>query len=61
VPYGAGVQTIVYNPDKVDIEITGYADLWHESLRDSVGTIANYRVINGMALKVLGESYNTRT
>ena len=59
VPYGAGVQTIVYNPDKVDIEITGYADLWHESLRDSVGTIANYRVINGMALKVLGESYNT--
>jgi spermidine/putrescine transport system substrate-binding protein len=59
VPYGAGVQTIVYDPNNVDIEITGYADLWHESLRDSVGTIANYRVINGMALKVLGESYNT--
>jgi spermidine/putrescine transport system substrate-binding protein len=49
----------VYNPDAVEIEITGYSDLWHESLRDSVGTIANYRVINGMALKVLGESYNT--
>ena len=25
VPYGAGVQTIVYNPDLVDIEISGYA------------------------------------
>lgn len=59
VPYGAGVQTIVYNPDEVKIEITGYADLWDESLKDSLGTIANHRVINGMALKVLGESYNT--
>ena len=27
VPYGAGVQTIVYDPDLVDIEIKGYADL----------------------------------
>ncbi len=59
VPYGAGVQTIVYNPDAVDIEITGYADLWDASLGDNIGIIANYRVINGMALKVLGESYNT--
>lgn len=59
VPYGAGVQTIVYNPDAVQIEIDGYEDLWDPSLKDSVGTIANYRVINGMALKVLGESYNT--
>ena len=60
VPYGAGVQTIVYNPDKVSIDITGYADLWDKSLVNSVGIIANYRVINGMALKVLGESYNTK-
>jgi len=59
VPYGAGVQTIVYNPDKVTIDIKGYEDLWDPSLEDSIGTIANYRVINGMALKVLGESYNT--
>jgi spermidine/putrescine transport system substrate-binding protein len=59
VPYGAGVQTIVYNPDAVQKDITGYSDLWDPSLKDSVGTIANYRVINGMALKVLGESYNT--
>lgn len=58
VPYGAGVQTIVYNPDQVAIEINGYADLWDASLEDSLGMIGNYRVINGMALKVMGESYN---
>lgn len=59
VPYGAGVQTIVYNTDLVQKEITGYADLWDSSLQGSVGMIDNYRVVNGMALKVLGESYNT--
>jgi spermidine/putrescine transport system substrate-binding protein len=59
VPYGAGVQTIVYDPSLVKIDIKGYADLFDPSLKDSVGTIANYRVINGLALKVLGESYNT--
>jgi spermidine/putrescine-binding protein len=59
VPYGAGVQTIVYDPSRVKLRISGYADLWDPGLRNSVGTIENYRVINGMALKVLGKSYNT--
>jgi spermidine/putrescine-binding protein len=59
VPYGAGVQTIVYDPARVAISIKGYADLWDPSLADNVGLIENYRVINGLALKVLGESYNT--
>lgn len=59
VPYGAGVQTIVYNPAYTDVEIKGYADLFDASLADSVGLIANYRVINGIGLKILGESYNT--
>jgi spermidine/putrescine-binding protein len=59
VPYGAGVQTIVYDPERVGITIGGYADLWDPSLADSVGLIENHRVINGLALKVLGESYNT--
>lgn len=58
VPYGAGVQTIVYDPAVVKTEIKGYADLWDASLKDSLGLSANYRVINGMALKVMGESYN---
>lgn len=59
VPYGAGVQTIVYDPSVVDVDIQGYADLWDASLEDNVGIIGSFRVINGMALKVLGESYNT--
>ena len=59
VPYGAGVQTIVYDPSAVDVEIKGYADLWDASLEDNLGIIDNFRVVNGMALKVLGESYNT--
>jgi spermidine/putrescine-binding protein len=59
VPYGAGVQTIVYDPARVSIPIGGYGDLWDSSLADSLGIIENYRVINGMALKVLGQSYNT--
>ena len=58
-PYGAGVQTIMYNPAAVGIGIGGYADLWDPSLSDQVGVIANFRVINGMALKVNGQSYNT--
>lgn len=58
VPYGAGVQTIVYNPAKISLDIRGYADLWDASLTDQVGIISNYRVINGMALKTMGESYN---
>ncbi len=59
VPYGAGVQTIVYNPADVSVDIKGYADLWDPTLEDKIGIIANYRVINGMGLKVMGESYNT--
>jgi len=59
VPYGAGVTTIVYDPRRVNIPISGLTDLWHPSLRNNIGIIGNYRVINGMALKVHGRSYNT--
>ena len=41
VPYGAGVQTIVYNPDLVDIEINGYEDLWDAALESSLGITSN--------------------
>jgi spermidine/putrescine-binding protein len=58
VPYGAGVQTIVYDPALVTKKIGGYKDLWDSSLRGSLGVTANPRVINGLALKVLGKSYN---
>lgn len=59
VPYGAGVMSIIYDPSAVDMEITSYADLWDPSLKDNLGLIANSRVVTGMALKMMGESYNT--
>lgn len=59
VPFGAGVQTIVYNPEVIKKDIKSYADLWDASLKDNIAIVGNYRVINGMALKVLGKSYNT--
>jgi spermidine/putrescine-binding protein len=59
IPYGAGVQTIVYNPEKVRIPIRGYFDLWHPILVRRIGIIDNFRIVNGIALKVMGQSYNT--
>ncbi|MDR0861549.1 MAG: spermidine/putrescine ABC transporter substrate-binding protein [Oscillospiraceae bacterium] len=59
IPYGAGVQTIVYDPSLTSIDIKGYADLLDPSLKNNVGVIANYRVIDGLALKINGYSYNT--
>jgi len=59
IPYGAGVQTIVYDPEKINFKIDRYLDLWHPDLAQRVGIIDNFRVINGMALKVMGHSYNT--
>lgn len=59
VPYGAGIPLIVYDPALTDVEITGYADLWNPALEDNVAITANYRVINGVTLKTMGESMNT--
>ena len=59
VPYGAGVQTIAYDPTAVSVPVNGYADLWDPSFADSLAITANYRVMIGMALKRLGYSYNT--
>jgi spermidine/putrescine-binding protein len=58
VPYGAGVQTIVYDPSEISAAITGFKDLWNSALRGRLGVTANPRVINGLALKVMGKSYN---
>lgn len=59
VPYAAGIPLIVYNPETTDVEITGYEDLWNPALEDNVALIGNYRVINGITLKTMGESFNT--
>ena len=49
---------IVYDPEMVDIDIKGYADLWDPSLEDSIALVANYRVINGITNLMLGKSMN---
>ncbi|MDR2631982.1 MAG: spermidine/putrescine ABC transporter substrate-binding protein [Spirochaetaceae bacterium] len=59
VPYGAGIQTIVYDPAKVNLNIKGFSDLWNNALRGRLGITANYRVITGNVLKSMGKSYNT--
>ena len=58
VPYGVGIPLIVYDPKKVDFEIKGYEDLWNEKLKKNVAVIGSHRVMNGIALKTLGESFN---
>ncbi len=59
VNYGAGIPLLVYDPNAIDFEITGYQDLWNEELNDSIALIANNRVITGMVLLSMGESMNT--
>lgn len=59
IPHGAGVPVIVYDPNAVDVEIKSYADLWNPAFEDNVALIGNYRVINGITLKTMGESFNT--
>lgn len=59
VPYMSGTPLIVYNPDYVDIEITGYESLWDESLKDSVVVMDDARNIIGITLKTMGQSFNT--
>ena len=59
VPYGAGIPLIVYDKDAVGFEIKSYEDLWNSALEDNIAIIGNYRVIDGIALKTLGESFNT--
>jgi len=61
VPYGAGIMQIAYNPDKVDLDIKGYADLFDESLEGRVGVVGNNRVVTGVILKMLGYSMNTES
>lgn len=59
VPYGSGIPLILYDRDAVGFEITSYEDLWNPALENNLALISNYRVINGIALKTMGESYNT--
>lgn len=60
VPLGAGIPLIVYDKEAVGFEMKGYQDLWDEALNDNISIVGNYRVVDGIALKTLGESFNTQ-
>ena len=59
IPYVAGTPLIVYNPDKVTCEITGYNSLWDESLKDQLVVMDHMRNVIGFTMKSLGYSLNT--
>lgn len=58
VPCGAGIMEIIYKPSATGFELKGYTDLWDNRLAGKVGIIANPRVINGIVLKLNGQSFN---
>lgn len=58
IPHGAGIPLIVYDPEQVDFEITGYEDLWNSKLEDKIATIASYRAVEGMVLLTMEKSMN---
>ena len=58
IPYSGGSPLIVYDPAKVDFEITGYEDFWNESLKDSLAIMGDARMVVGLTLKTMGKSFN---
>ena len=59
IPYTVGSPMIVYNPDKVEGEITSFNDLWDPQFEDSLCLLDDARVMTAAVLKTLGYSYNT--
>lgn len=59
VAFAAGSPAIVYDPEKVEGEITSFADLWDEQFADALCMVDDARVMIGETLKMLGYSYNT--
>lgn len=60
IAYTNTVPLIVYNPDKIDFEVTGLADLWREEFKSNLSIIAELRSVIGMAEKKLGLSLNEK-
>ena len=58
IPYSGGSPLIVYDPAKVDFEITGYEDFWNESLKASLAIMGDARMVVGLTLKTMGKSFN---
>lgn len=58
VPYSAGTPLIIYDPARVDVEITGYESLWDPALADSIVMMDDARNVIGITLRTLGLSMN---
>ena len=58
VPYQGGVAAIAVNTSVVKKEITGYADLFDPSLKNSLVVLDDYRAVIGMTARSLGYSMN---
>ena len=58
VPYGAGIQAIVYSPERVGFEIKSFDDLLDPRLKDRIGLVNVARFIYGASLLEDGESVN---
>ena len=58
IPHANSVPALVYDPDAVDFEVKGFADLWKEDFKNNIAVIGEWRGVIGMAQKKLGYSYN---
>lgn len=54
VPYMGGAGAIAVNTDKVDKDITSYADLFDPALEDELVVLDDFRAVIGMTSKSLG-------
>ena len=58
IPYGAGIQAIVYSPERTGFEIRSFDDLLNPALKGRIGVVNNARFIYGASLLEDGESVN---
>lgn len=58
VPYMGGAGAIVVNTDKVDMDITSYADLFDPALEGQLVVLDDFRAVIGMTSKALGYDLN---
>lgn len=58
VPYGAGIEAIVYSPERVGFPIESFDDLLNPALKDRIGVANNARFVYGASLLEDGESVN---
>ena len=59
IPYSAGTPLIIYDKEKIGMEITSYEDLWNPALKGKLVLLDDARNTIGIVLKSMGESMNT--